>query len=198
MALTLLVIRFGACEATVCIVIKSADTLPVSVATKRKDYTNMTEHRKQDILKNLKQDALDTVSFFKSLDAADLNKQVYDHGAAWDVKQVLAHLITIEYSMQKLFKNILEGGSGAPGDFDLERYNRSQPLKLVHLSKEKLLDRFKETRSKTVQMVENMQEEDLYRTGNHAYHGFGTLERFIRWAYEHTQHHIDVIKETIE
>ena len=38
-----------------------------------------------------------------------------------------------------------------------------------------------------------MTESDLDRTGRHAYHGPGTLERFVRWAYEHaTEHEADI------
>lgn len=158
----------------------------------------MQQTRKEDIIRNLKGNRQEVVNFFGELGETQLEIQVYDHGAEWNVGQVLAHLITIEYSMQKLFENLLEGGDGAPADFDLERYNRSQPKKLDHLSREELIERFSKIRAKTIAMVNNMTETDLDRTGRHPYHGQGTLERFVRWAYEHAEHHIEVIEETLE
>ena len=41
-----------------------------------------------------------------------------------------------------------------------------------------------------INRFKEMSEEDLDREGWHVFHGQGTLERFIRWAYEHVQLHI--------
>jgi len=46
------------------------------------------------------------------------------------VQEILAHFITIERSMHRLFKDILSGGRGSRPDFDVERFNRTQPRKL--------------------------------------------------------------------
>lgn len=50
------------------------------------------------------------MSFFKSLSPEELRAIVYQDGAQWTVQQVLSHFITIERSMQWLFKDILSGG----------------------------------------------------------------------------------------
>jgi hypothetical protein len=42
-----------------------------------------------------------------------------------------------------------------------------------------------------------MSDADLDRTGRHAFHGQGTLERFIRWAYEHVRLHEDDVRKAI-
>ena len=54
---------------------------------------------------------------------------VYEGDPGWTVQQVLAHFIAIERAMQWLFKDILVGGPGSPEDFDIDRFNPTQPRK---------------------------------------------------------------------
>ena len=99
--------------------------------------------------------------------------------------------------MQWLFTNILGGGAGAPPDFDIERFNRSQPKKLFSLNLEELIQQFRLVREATIAIVQDMDETDLDREGLHAFHGHGKLERFIRWAYEHQRIHEDEIRQVL-
>ncbi len=123
---------------------------------------------------------------------------VYQDGAKWTVKQVLAHFITIERSMHWLFKDILSGGSGSPEDFDVDRFNLTQTAKLDGLNIDELIKQFKAVREETVSIVAGMSEEDLDREGRHAFHGPGKLERFIRWAYEHARIHKNDIRKVLQ
>ena len=152
--------------------------------------------RREQLIANLEKNTNDSVAFFQSLTPDALEKRVYQEGASWTVKQVLAHFITIEQSMHWLFKNILDGGPGSPEDFDVERFNRTQPVKLDGLSSDELIQRFTSVRQETISIVRRMSENDLDREGRHAFHGHGKLERFIRWAYEHVSiHENDIRKE---
>jgi hypothetical protein len=99
--------------------------------------------------------------------------------------------------MQWLFKDILAGGPGSPEDFDVDRFNRSQPRKLDGLSMEELIGRFRSVRRATVDIVREMDEKDLDREGRHAFHGHGRLERFVVWAYEHARLHLDDIRKVL-
>jgi uncharacterized protein (TIGR03083 family) len=154
--------------------------------------------RKKDIIEKLRKNEDEIVAFYRALTSDALNVRVYSDGARWTVKQVLAHFITIERSMQRLFRNILEGGPGASEDFDIERFNRSQPAKLDAQSLEDLIRSFRAVRKETAAMVADMAADDLDRTGRHPFHGQGQLERFIRWAYEHTQLHEADIRRALQ
>ena len=139
--------------------------------------------------------AEDTLRFYGTLTPAQLQCVVYTDEVHWTVRQVLAHLVTIEKSMQALFSSILAGGPGSPEDFDVMRFNRSKPHKLDHLAMPELLDRFKTVRQGTIAIVAAMAEGDLDRKGRHVFLGQGRLERFIRWVYEHARlHEADVRK----
>jgi hypothetical protein len=153
--------------------------------------------RRADIIAGLEKGCEDSTAFFKSLTAEELNAQVYQDGAKWTARQVLAHFITVERSMHWLFKNIASGGSGSPEDFDLERFNRTQTSKLDGLTFDELISQFKTAREDTISLVRELSEEDLDREGLHAFHGHGKLEKFIRWAYEHTHIHENEIRQAL-
>ena len=123
---------------------------------------------------------------------------VYPEDPGWTVQQVLAHFITIEGAMQWLFKDILAGGPGTPEDFDLDRFNRTQPRKLDGLSLDELLEKFRTVRQETIAIVAGMEDKDLDREGRHAFHGHGKLERFIVWAYEHARLHLADIRKILQ
>ena len=153
--------------------------------------------RRTDIIAELEKGGGESIAFFKSLNPEELTVQVYQDGAQWTAKQVLAHFITIERSMHWLFKNISSGGSGAPEDFDIERFNRTQTSKLDEFTLDELISQFRTGREETISIVKEFSEDDLDREGLHAFHGHGKLERFIRWAYEHTRIHENEIPQAL-
>jgi hypothetical protein len=151
--------------------------------------------RRTHIIAELERNLEDSIAFFRSLSPEELGIQVYQDGAKWTVQQVLAHFVTIEGAMQWLFCDILAGGPGSPEDFDVERFNRSQPKKLDSRSVDELITQFKSVREETISIVKAMSDDDFDREGRHAFHGYGKLDRFIRWVYEHVQIHLDDIQK---
>jgi hypothetical protein len=149
------------------------------------------------IIAELKNNQEEIITFFRGLNSEQLRITVYPEDPGWTVQQVLAHFITIEGTMQWLFKDILAGGPGSPEDFDIDRFNHSQPRKLDGLSLDDLFERFRSVRRETIAIVEKMEDSDLDREGRHAFHGPGKLERFIVWAYEHTRLHLDDIRKIL-
>jgi hypothetical protein len=153
--------------------------------------------RRTPIIAALDKNLENTTAFFKSLSPDELGMQVYQDGAQWTVQQVLAHFITIEDSMQWLFKNILAGGPGSPEGFDVERFNRTQPKKYDGKTIDELIAQFQSVRNETIAIVRAMSDDDLDREGRHAFHGHGKLERFIVWAYEHVELHLDDLRKRL-
>ena len=153
--------------------------------------------RRTPIIAELDKNLENTTAFFKSLSPDELSIQVYQDGAQWTVQQVLAHFITIEGSMQWLFKNILAGGPGSPEGFDVERFNRTQPKKYGGKTIDELIAKFQSVRNETIVIVRAMSDDDLDREGRHAFHGHGKLERFITWAYEHVELHLEDLRKRL-
>ena len=154
--------------------------------------------RRTVIIAELEKNLDDSITFFKSLSSDELSLQVYQDGAQWTTQQVLAHFITIENSMQWLFKNILGGGPGALEGFDVERFNRTQPRKLDGKTIDELIAQFKSVRNDTISIVRSMSDADFDREGRHAFHGHGKLERFITWAYEHVGLHLEDLRKILQ
>lgn len=156
----------------------------------------MTNQR-AEIINELENGLETTIALYESLSFEQLKVQVYND-PNWTVKQVLAHFITIEKTMHWLFKDILSGGPGSPEGFDVDRFNRTQPVKLDGLTINELVAKYESVRQETIAIVSNMTEEDLNREGRHAFHGQGKLGRFIRWAYEHVQLHEDDVRKALK
>lgn len=154
--------------------------------------------RKQAIITELEKAAEETAALYATLTPAQLERPVYTESIQWNVRQLLAHLVTIEKSMHWLFRNMLDGGPGAPEDFDIDRFNRRQPAKLDHLSLAELLNRFRGIRTETVAIVASMTDTDFDREGHHPFHGHDRLERFVRWAYEHQRLHEDDVRRALD
>ena len=154
--------------------------------------------RRTPIMAGLNKNSEDTIAFYRSLSPDELRVQVYEDGAQWTVQQVLAHFITIERSMQWLFKNILAGGPGSTEDFDVERFNRTQPKKYDGKTIDELIAEFKSVRNETIAIVRSMSDDDLDREGLHAFHGHGKLERFVTWVYEHVALHMEDLHQRLQ
>jgi hypothetical protein len=155
------------------------------------------DSRREGIIAELRNNEEEIINFYKGLNTMQLGIIVYPEDPAWTVQQVLAHFITIEHSMQWLFKDILAGGPGSPEDFDVDRFNLTQPRKLDGLSLDELFAKFRSVRRDTIALVEGMADKDLDLEGQHAFHGHGRLERFIVWAYEHARLHLDDVREKL-
>ena len=155
------------------------------------------ESRRDGIIAELKTNEEEIITLFTDLDSEQLGIIIYPEDPGWTVQQVMAHFITIERSMQWLFKDILAGGPGSPEGFDFERFNRTQPRKLDGLSLDELFENFRSVRQDTIALVAGMEDTDLDREGRHAFHGHGKLERFIVWAYEHARLHLDDIRQML-
>ena len=78
-----------------------------------------------------------------------------------------------------------------------DRFNLTQVPKLDHHSIDELIEKFKAVRKETIAIVSRMTDADLDREGRHAFHGQGKLGRFIRWAYEHVDLHIEDIRKAL-
>ena len=65
-------------------------------------------------------------AIFAGLTDEKWDAEVYTEGATWTIRNVLAHFVTSERGLVKLFERIRAGGEGSPDDFSIDRYNASQ------------------------------------------------------------------------
>ena len=143
----------------------------------------------QFLAKRLRAEGEKMTAFFAALSDADWNQTVYTEGETWTIRNVLVHFVTAEESFLRLFASILEGGEGAPKDFDIDRYNARQQEKSQELSNAALLARYQDIRTKMADWVEGLSADDLAREGRHPFLKETTLEEMIKMVYRHNQIH---------
>ena len=97
-----------------------------------------------------------------------------------------------------LIKDVLAGGSGAPEEFKIDRFNENEVAGLDLLPFQDLLVEFETLRSGNVQLVQGMTLTDLSRLGRHPFLGMTTLEEIVKLLYRHNQIHQRDIRKALQ
>jgi len=124
--------------------------------------------------------------------------EVYTEGATWTIRNVLAHFVTSERGLVKLFERIRAGGEGSPDDFSIDRYNAAQQEKTKNISPQDLLEQYKAIRSDSVAWTLSLEESDLEKRGRHPYLEMTTLREMIKMLYLHNQIHYRDMKKALK
>ena len=155
-------------------------------------------HERCDHLVRRLEDACQsTLEFFKNLKPADWEKQVYTEGAAWSIRQVLAHFVMAEDGMARLVAGVFAGGEGVSEDFDLNSYNEYKAKQIEDDSPETLLKKFSAARQITIDMVAGCNDADLDKEGRHPWLGIAAVEEIIKLMYRHNKIHQREIRAAI-
>jgi uncharacterized damage-inducible protein DinB len=138
------------------------------------------------------------ISFFNSLTDDDWNTEIYTEGTTWTIRNVLSHFVTAERAfLLSLFPNVVAGGTGATEEFSIDRFNARQQEKTLELTPNELLAQYKDIRSRMVEWVNQLQEEDLEKSGRHPFIGWTNLGEMIKMVYVHNLIHYRDVKRVI-
>lgn len=137
-------------------------------------------------------------AIFAGLTDEKWEAEVYTEGATWTIRNVLAHFVTSERGLVKLFERIRAGGEGSPDDFSIDRYNASQQEKTKELSPQDLLEQYKAVRSDTVAWILSLEESDLETQGRHPFIGMTNLREMIKMLYIHNMIHYRDMKKALK
>jgi len=137
------------------------------------------------------------LDYFKSLPPADWKVKLYTDGSQWDIQDLLAHFVSAEQANQHLVNYIMAGGEGAPVDFNINVFNEKDVERLCLLPIGELLQNFSSLRQSLVNLVLQMRNEDLIKTGYHPFLGFATVADIIKLVYRHNQIHIRDVKRIL-
>ncbi|MCC7118967.1 MAG: DinB family protein [Anaerolineales bacterium] len=150
-----------------------------------------------DLAEKLKSEGEKTVRFFSELPAEQWGLQIYTEGELWTLRDVLAHFVTAERGLVKLFEQIRTGGAGAAEDFSIDRYNAAQQQKVKALTPAELLTQYQAVRADSIQWTSGLKDEELEFTGRHPFLGVTTLREMIKLLYVHNQTHCRDIKKAL-
>ena len=143
----------------------------------------------------LKSEGEKFLSIFSGLADDQWNQEVYTEGTTWTIRNVLAHFVTSERGLVKLFEQIRQGGAGAADDFSIDRYNAAQQERTKELSSQELLEQYKQVRDNSVAWVSALREEELEFTGRHPFLQMTTIREMIKMLYIHNMTHYRDMKK---
>lgn len=151
-----------------------------------------------DLAEKLRTEGEKFFAFFASLTDDQWQAEVYTEGETWTMRHVLAHFVTSERGLVKLFERIRLTGEGVADDFSIDRYNASQQEKTKAFSPQELLEQFRAVRADSVAWTLSLNEADLEKQGRHPYLGMTTLREMIKMLYLHNQIHYRDIKKALK
>jgi hypothetical protein len=154
--------------------------------------------RKENLLKRLTEEGQKTLTFFGGLNTAQLGQQVYGDGPQWHVSDILAHLALAESLFAHYNREVLNGGLGAPEDFNINGFNAEHTPDGRAATAAESLAKFQAARAQTIALVEQMQDSDFERRAYHPYLGHTSLEQILKVLYRHTMLHERDIRKVFE
>jgi uncharacterized damage-inducible protein DinB len=158
----------------------------------------MTETTPAWLAERLRKEGEKVVAYFTPLTEEQWKAEVYTEGTTWTVRNVLAHFVTSERGLLKLFQSIREGGPGASEDFSIDYYNARQQEKTKDLKPQVLLEQFIAVRENTVKWVSGLSEEELTIEGRHPFMGQAQLVEMLKMLYLHNQIHFRDFRKLVE
>jgi uncharacterized damage-inducible protein DinB len=146
-----------------------------------KIYSSITER--------LKYQHLVIHDLIKDLDDELINK----HPAKdkWSIKDNIAHIAYYHLRFLSRMELIIKGKKKF-----FQKYHPDKDLDFIEwrkMSKEELLSKLEANRSKVIDYIQNLKEEDLEKTGTHQKFGEMNIVQFIEFFLLHEAHHIYTI-----
>lgn len=154
----------------------------------------MASERVESLIGKLEKGGLKTQEILGSLAAGEWSRILYDGPPAWNVRDLLAHLVSAEPRLLQIAQDVAAGGPGAPPGFDLDAFNAEEQRRLMDKSPEELLSALAKTRQLTLAWVRTLEDSQLERRGRHPALGEVTLEVMITAIYGHQLLHMRDLK----
>jgi hypothetical protein len=150
-----------------------------------------------ELAEKLKTEGERMAAFFSELTDDQWGSEVYTEGATWTIRNVLAHFVTSERGLVKLFERIRTTGEGAADDFSIDRYNASQQERTKDLAPADLLAQYQQVRAESVQWVNTLKDEELDIKGRHPFLGETVIREMVKMLYLHNQLHYRDVKRAL-
>lgn len=151
-----------------------------------------------DLAEKLRSEGDRFISIFGGLSDDQWNQEVYTEGTTWSIRNVLAHFVTSERGLIKLFERIRQTGEGAADDFSIDRYNAAMQERTRDMTPQELLEQYKEIRASSVAWVSGLKEEELEITGRHPFLGQTVIREMIKMLYIHNLTHLRDMKKVLK
>ncbi|MCP4361528.1 MAG: DinB family protein [Chloroflexi bacterium] len=136
--------------------------------------------------------------FLQGLNVAEWHTAVQTEDAAWNVADIVRHLINAEKGMTGLIEQFQQGNNPVPPDFDRERYNRRAVEKTATMTPPEVLAALAENRTHLRQVIAGLTAEDWQKKGRHASLRIMTVEEVLQMIADHEQAHLEEMQQRIQ
>jgi uncharacterized damage-inducible protein DinB len=151
-----------------------------------------------ELADKLKAEGEKIISVFSGFSDHEWTREVYTEGTTWTIRNVLAHFVTSERGLIKLFEQIRLGGNGAADDFSIDRYNAAMQERTKEASPAELIEQFKQIRETSIAWVSGLKEAELEIIGRHPFLQMTTIREMIKMLYIHNMTHFRDMKKAMK
>ena len=151
-----------------------------------------------DLADKLKAEGEKFVAIFSGFTEDQWSQEIYTEDTTWTIRNVLAHLVTSERGLIKLFEQIRQGGAGAADDFSIDRYNAAMQERTKELSPAELIEQYRQVRDNSVAWVSALKPDELEIMGRHPFLQMTTIREMIKMLYVHNMTHYRDMKKAIK
>jgi hypothetical protein len=149
----------------------------------------MTNPRADALAARLEKGRQKTFEIFSVLTPEQWQMTLYPD-PLWRVRNLLAHFFSAETQLLALVQSVAAGGPGAPPDFDYDRFNAAEQVRLEGQSTAILLDMLDQARRQTIAWSSTLDADQLDRVGRHPALGDITVETMLTSIYGHQLFHM--------
>jgi len=150
----------------------------------------MPTARDESLIAKLEKGHVKTQEILGLLTAEQWRATVYEEPQVWDVRALLAHLVSAEERLLELAQDVVSGGSGAPEGFDFDLFNAEEQKRLKDESPQELLEALADDRRATLDWTRTLDDALLDRIGRHPVLGEVTVETMLLAIYGHQLLHM--------
>jgi hypothetical protein len=153
---------------------------------------------KKNILKQkLTQARTDLENLLTSLTPDQWHSPIISEGDTWTVLDIVAHLVENERGMSIHVHKIRQGKETVPEGFDLTGWNAGLKGRMGNPTPAELGQNLAQTRAKTLEVLDSIQDTEWGLTGRHPARGTITIEQYYETMAGHDRQHTHDIKRAL-
>jgi hypothetical protein len=122
---------------------------------------------------------------------------VVGEGEVWTIRDTVAHLVENERGMSIHVHKIRKGQETVPAGFNLSQWNAGLKDRMGHPTPTELQQTLAQTRAKTLEVLDSIQEDEWSLTGRHPAQGVITVEQYYQTMADHDRSHTHDIKKAL-
>lgn len=123
--------------------------------------------------------------------------EAFSEGEPWRVSTIVSHLVDAERGMSIQVHRIRKGEPTVPEGFDINRWNAGVTKRIGNLSPAELLEQLATNRTKTLEGLTSLKDEEWALTGRHPARGVISIEQYYETIAAHEISHAHDIQQAL-